>query len=157
MTPDSLPDEAGVDTIRAIQRELAQRGFGPVAGDGLMRPVTRAAIMSYEYDHRLAAHGRGDRGIAERLVLGAPATAASVRRRRGAVSARRRDHQAGPAPACRERLSPRDVRMAASIRHGDRHPRFREGSGPEPQGPHFRRDRCRLQSSGARLKSAEAR
>ena len=58
-TPEALPDEAGADTIRAIQRELNQRGFGPVGSDGIMRPVTRAAIMSYEHDNRLAAHGRG--------------------------------------------------------------------------------------------------
>jgi peptidoglycan hydrolase-like protein with peptidoglycan-binding domain len=74
LTPDALPDEAGVDTIRAIQRELAQRGFGPVVGDGVMRPVTRAAILAYEYDHRLPLTGEATEALLTRLVLGVPAT-----------------------------------------------------------------------------------
>ena len=72
--PGSLPDEAGVDTIKAIQRELGQRGFGPVASDGIMRPVTRAAIMAYEHDHRLPLTGEASEALLSRLVLGAPAT-----------------------------------------------------------------------------------
>ncbi|MBX9588130.1 MAG: peptidoglycan-binding protein [Hyphomonadaceae bacterium] len=73
-TLDVLPAEAGADTVRAIQRELNQRGFGPVAGDGVMRPVTRAAIMSYEHDNRLPLTGEATEALLTRLVLGAPAT-----------------------------------------------------------------------------------
>src|SRR5262249_55037517 len=72
--PEPLADEAGADTIRAIQRELDQRGFGPVASDGVMRPATRAAIMSYEHDNRLPLTGLASEVLLTRLVLGAPAT-----------------------------------------------------------------------------------
>jgi peptidoglycan hydrolase-like protein with peptidoglycan-binding domain len=75
IVPDGLPDEAGADTIRGIQRELTQRGFGPVASDGIMRPVTRAAIMAYEFDYRLPLTGEATEALLSRLVLGATATA----------------------------------------------------------------------------------
>src|SRR5262245_49180643 len=68
----ALPDEAGADTIRGIQRELGQRGFGPVTSDGVMRPVTRAAIMAYEYDNRLPLTGEATEALLSRLLLGAP-------------------------------------------------------------------------------------
>src|SRR5690606_26058679 len=33
-----------VDVVRAVQRELAHRGYEPGAADGLVHPVTRAAV-----------------------------------------------------------------------------------------------------------------
>ena len=42
------PDAASPDTIRAIQRELRQKGYGNLSSDGTLRPQTRAAIMAYE-------------------------------------------------------------------------------------------------------------
>lgn len=74
ITPEGLRDEASTETVRAIQRELSQRGFGPLASDGIMRPVTRAAIMSYEAEHRLPYTGEATEALLARLVLGAPAT-----------------------------------------------------------------------------------
>jgi len=74
----TLPDateEASADTIRAIQRELKQRGYGPLASDGAMRPVTRAAIMAFEHDNRLPLTGEATEPLLKRLVLGAPAVA----------------------------------------------------------------------------------
>lgn len=71
--PEDLPGDAGADTVRAIQRELNQRGFGPLASDGTMRLVTRAAIMSYEDDNRLPYTAEATEGLLTRLVLGAPA------------------------------------------------------------------------------------
>ena len=41
------PDAASPDTIRAIQRELRQKGYGNLSSDGTLRPQTRAAIMAY--------------------------------------------------------------------------------------------------------------
>jgi peptidoglycan hydrolase-like protein with peptidoglycan-binding domain len=70
----ALPDEAGADTIRVIQRELVQRGLGPVAVDGVMRPATRAAILAYEYDNRLPLTGEATEPLLRSLLLGAPST-----------------------------------------------------------------------------------
>jgi peptidoglycan hydrolase-like protein with peptidoglycan-binding domain len=72
--PRTMPEQAGADTIRAIQRELNERGFGPVASDGTVSTVTRAAIMSYEHDNRMPLTGEATETLLKRLVLGAPAT-----------------------------------------------------------------------------------
>lgn len=72
--PEVPQDEAGADTIRAIQRELKQRGYGPPVSDGIMRPITRAAIMAYEQETRLPLTGEASEALLKRLLLGAPAT-----------------------------------------------------------------------------------
>jgi peptidoglycan hydrolase-like protein with peptidoglycan-binding domain len=76
-TLDGLPAaadsaEEDTETIRAVQRELRQRGYGPLVSDGIMRPVTRAAIMAYEHDQS-AAH-REARGVPEARPAGASLT-----------------------------------------------------------------------------------
>jgi peptidoglycan hydrolase-like protein with peptidoglycan-binding domain len=75
-TLDGLPavgDTADEDTetIRALQRELHQRGYGPLASDGTMRPVTRAAIMAYEHDQNLPLSGEASEMLLGRVLLGA--------------------------------------------------------------------------------------
>jgi peptidoglycan hydrolase-like protein with peptidoglycan-binding domain len=75
-TLDGLPavaDTAGEDTetIRALQRELHQRGYGPLVSDGIMRPVTRAAIMAYEHDQGLPLSGEASEVLLGRVLLGA--------------------------------------------------------------------------------------
>jgi hypothetical protein len=76
---DSLPESpeaiADVETIRAVQRELTQRGYGPLAIDGIIRPATRAGIMAYEHDQGLALTGRASDALLKRMLLGAPAAA----------------------------------------------------------------------------------
>jgi peptidoglycan hydrolase-like protein with peptidoglycan-binding domain len=74
-TPEALPDEASTETIKGIQRELARLGYGQIGSDGIIRPVTRAAIMAYEYDHRLPLTGEATEALLSRLVLGPPAAA----------------------------------------------------------------------------------
>jgi peptidoglycan hydrolase-like protein with peptidoglycan-binding domain len=73
--PDPLPAgagrEAGPDTIRAIQRELKLRGYGPLPVDGSMGLTTRAAIMAYEHDQGLALEGQASERLLRRLLLGA--------------------------------------------------------------------------------------
>src|SRR5689334_2185869 len=48
--PAPKADAQSAETIRAIQRELRQRGYGALPSDGSLRPATRAAIMAYEFD-----------------------------------------------------------------------------------------------------------
>jgi len=61
---------ASPDTIRAIQRELRQRGYGNLASDGTLRPSTRAAIMAYEYDNGLLLTGQASEGLLSRILFG---------------------------------------------------------------------------------------
>jgi len=71
--PASTSQEAGAETVRAIQRELKLRGYGPVAGDGAMGLATRAAIMAFEYDQGLALSGEASEPLLRRILLGAAA------------------------------------------------------------------------------------
>lgn len=70
---DSVQEDT--ETVRAVQRELHQRGYGPLVSDGNMRPLTRAAIMAYEHDHGLPLSGEASDVQLKRIVLGGPASA----------------------------------------------------------------------------------
>jgi peptidoglycan hydrolase-like protein with peptidoglycan-binding domain len=72
------------DTIRAIERELRQRGYGPLVSDGSLRPATRAAIMAFEFDNGLPLTGQANEILLGRILFGAgaaadPVTAGKVR------------------------------------------------------------------------------
>jgi peptidoglycan hydrolase-like protein with peptidoglycan-binding domain len=76
--------DADIETVRAIQRELKARGYGPFAGDGVIGLTTRAAIMAFEFDHGLGLTGEASEDLLRRILLGAspdiePAGAAKVR------------------------------------------------------------------------------
>jgi peptidoglycan hydrolase-like protein with peptidoglycan-binding domain len=60
-------------TIRAIQRELATRGFDPGPVDGTIGLMTRAAIMAYEHDEGLLLSGEPTEALLRRIILGASA------------------------------------------------------------------------------------
>jgi peptidoglycan hydrolase-like protein with peptidoglycan-binding domain len=68
-------DAAGPDTVRAIQRELRQRGYGNLTADGTVRPQTRAAIMAYEYDNGLPLTGQASEPLLGRILFGAASAA----------------------------------------------------------------------------------
>jgi peptidoglycan hydrolase-like protein with peptidoglycan-binding domain len=78
--PAGPDDAADVETIRAIQRELKLRGYGPVGGDGVIGLTTRAAIMAFEHDHAMALSGEASERLLKRILLGAagPASADSL-------------------------------------------------------------------------------
>jgi peptidoglycan hydrolase-like protein with peptidoglycan-binding domain len=71
-TEGSAAPAAGVshETVRAIQRELAAQGFGPVPSDGSVGLATRTAIMAYEHDHGLALTATPSEQLLKRLLLG---------------------------------------------------------------------------------------
>ena len=75
--PAGPDDAADAETIRAIQRELKLRGYGPLPGDGLMGLGTRAAIMAFEHDNGMALSGEASNRLLKRILLGAadPASA----------------------------------------------------------------------------------
>jgi peptidoglycan hydrolase-like protein with peptidoglycan-binding domain len=70
--PDADEDS---ETIRAVQRELRHHGYGALVSDGVMRAVTRAAIMAYEHDHGLPLAGEASGALLKRVLLGASAHA----------------------------------------------------------------------------------
>jgi peptidoglycan hydrolase-like protein with peptidoglycan-binding domain len=73
-TPDSLPDapdaEGLPETIRAVQRELHMRGYGPLTADGVPGLLTRAAIMAFEHDAKAPLTGEATEALLKRLLLG---------------------------------------------------------------------------------------
>lgn len=53
--PADAPATAdGAEAIRAVQRELHQRGYDAGTPDGVPGLITRAAVLAYEWDHGLA-------------------------------------------------------------------------------------------------------
>jgi peptidoglycan hydrolase-like protein with peptidoglycan-binding domain len=58
---------ASRDTIREVQRKLAERGYRPGAADGIMGRATRAALMEFQRKENLAVTGRADRQTREAL------------------------------------------------------------------------------------------
>jgi peptidoglycan hydrolase-like protein with peptidoglycan-binding domain len=73
-TPDTLPDapdaEGHPETIRAVQRELQNRGYGPLTADGVPGLLTRAAIMAFEHDTKAPLTGEATEALLKRLLLG---------------------------------------------------------------------------------------
>jgi peptidoglycan hydrolase-like protein with peptidoglycan-binding domain len=154
--PEDLPGEAGADTVRAIQRELNQRGFGPLASDGSMRLVTRAAIMSYEHDNRLPYTAQATEGLLTRLVLGAsainpPTGAGEVQSPHAEATIKQVQRMLA---AGGYRPGPTDGRLGvetvAAIRA------FEQDQGLAPKGRISADVVVRLQNSATRLKAAEA-
>jgi peptidoglycan hydrolase-like protein with peptidoglycan-binding domain len=154
--PEDLPGEAGADTVRAIQRELNQRGFGPLASDGSMRLVTRAAIMSYEHDNRLPYTAQATEGLLTRLVLGAsainpPTGAGEVQSPHAEATIKQVQRMlaaGGYRPGSADgRLG---VETVAAIRA------FEQDQGLAPKGRISADVVVRLQNSATRLKAAEA-
>lgn len=67
-----------VDTIRAIQRELRNRGYDAGDSDGVADLVTRAAIMAYETDHRFPLTGMPRKALLQQILMGTTAEAAPM-------------------------------------------------------------------------------
>lgn len=63
------------DTVRAIQRELAAKGYEPGEIDGVAGVLTRAAIMAYQSDVNLPVTGEASTELLEHIVLGGPGAA----------------------------------------------------------------------------------
>jgi peptidoglycan hydrolase-like protein with peptidoglycan-binding domain len=82
---DALPEtpQSNADTVRAVQRELALKGYGTLSSDGVLGLSTRAAIMAYEHDNSLPLMGEATEALLKRLVIGAsgadPSGAGKVR------------------------------------------------------------------------------
>lgn len=69
--PEPGATDGRPDTIKAIQRELATRGYGPVAVDGIPGLATRAAIMAFEVDEGLPLTAIANEQMLKNILLGA--------------------------------------------------------------------------------------
>lgn len=69
--PEPGATDGRVDTIKAIQRELSTRGYGPVAIDGIPGLATRAAIMAFEADEGLPLTAIANEQMLKNILLGA--------------------------------------------------------------------------------------
>lgn len=56
--------------VRAIQRELAQRGYRPGRQDGFVDLPTRMAILAYQYDAGLQLTGAPSEGLLKHILFG---------------------------------------------------------------------------------------
>lgn len=68
--PEAPDAEGTSETIRAVQRELQLLGYGPLQVDGVPGLLTRAAIMAFEHDNRMALTGEATETLLKRLLLG---------------------------------------------------------------------------------------
>jgi len=68
--PTAHADTASADTVRAIQRELAQRGYMAAVADGLANRDTRAAILAFEFDQGLALTADPSETLLRAIILG---------------------------------------------------------------------------------------
>jgi hypothetical protein len=122
-----------------------------------MRPVTRAAILSWEYDNKLPLTGEATEALLTRLVLGAPGNE---------VGTSAREVQSAHAEATIKRVQrllsangyrpgPADGRLRSDTVEAIR--AFEQDQGLAPKGRVSAEVLARLQASTGRLKSAEAR
>jgi peptidoglycan hydrolase-like protein with peptidoglycan-binding domain len=74
--------------VKAVQRELSQRGYDAGTADGLMRDQTRNAISSFEKDHGLTVTGMPSDELLRQILLGDTVKAAAAT---GAVTPQRVD------------------------------------------------------------------
>jgi hypothetical protein len=59
----------GVDVIRAVQRELSQRGYKPGVPSGVATAATRRAIMAFQHDHGLPPTGEPSEALLKAIVF----------------------------------------------------------------------------------------
>ncbi len=72
------PPAASMETVKAVQRELARRGYSVGADDGRVRIITREAIIAYEFDRDLALTGEASEALLKDMLF-APVTPKSQR------------------------------------------------------------------------------
>jgi peptidoglycan hydrolase-like protein with peptidoglycan-binding domain len=66
----TTPAVDATEVTRAVQRELKIRGYETGSADGSPSLMTRAAIMSFEYDHALPMTGKPSQRLLKAIILG---------------------------------------------------------------------------------------
>ena len=70
LPPLQIEEGAPQLLVRAVQRELAERGFDVGAEDGRLSDKTKAAISTYEKDHELPVTGMATDELLRHILLG---------------------------------------------------------------------------------------
>ncbi len=83
--PGADPTEARRATVRAIQGELARRGYEPGAANGAPGLVTRAAVLAYEHDQGLPLTADPSPEVLAHLRHGTSAPGAAIGIEAGAM------------------------------------------------------------------------
>jgi peptidoglycan hydrolase-like protein with peptidoglycan-binding domain len=78
LPPLDLEEGAPQLVVRAVQRELAARGFDVGAEDGKLSDKTKAAISTYEKDHGLPVTGVATDELLRHILLGDSAQPANA-------------------------------------------------------------------------------
>ena len=155
--PKAPAREASVETVRGIQRELNRRGYGPIANDGTVRPITRAAIISFEQDNRLPLTGEATEALLARLVLGPSATDGATAAAAGQVQSPHAEETIRQVQrllaANGYRPGPADGRLGADTVEALR--AFEKDQGLAVKGRVSAEVLARLQASASKLKAAE--
>ncbi len=88
-----LPVNTGntAELVRALQRELKNKGYDPGAEDGATGLLTRAAIFAYEYDHKLGLTAEPSEQLLQTIVLGRSSQRGATRQRARIASGAARD------------------------------------------------------------------
>ena len=60
---------AGSEIIKAVQRELARKGYDPGTQDGVPGLMTRAAIMAFEWDYGLGLTGEPTETLLQQILI----------------------------------------------------------------------------------------
>ncbi len=117
--------------VKAVQRELGQRGYDAGTPDGLLRDQTRNAISSFEKDHGLTVTGAPSDELLRQILLGDTVKAAAAT---GAVAAATRVDatppkgdstvRGGAADPCRSRLRAGTGRRRDGQQHRERDQRL---------------------------------
>lgn len=58
-------------TVRAIQKQLASKGYDPGPADGLHGSLTRAAILAFQHDNGLPVTGVASDALLKQIIFGA--------------------------------------------------------------------------------------
>jgi peptidoglycan hydrolase-like protein with peptidoglycan-binding domain len=80
-------DGTSSDLVRAVQRELTQRGYNPGPQDGTVSPLTRAAILAYEKDQGLPSTGEASERLLKAMLFSGPPVPAPSASARSSSSA----------------------------------------------------------------------
>ena len=76
----SVPEKVDPETIRAVQRELTQRGYRPGPTDGRLGTETVAAIKAFENDLGMVPAGRVSAEVLTLLQVPGPVPVAQAER-----------------------------------------------------------------------------
>jgi peptidoglycan hydrolase-like protein with peptidoglycan-binding domain len=61
------------ETVRAVQRQLASKGYEPGPADGVHGLFTRAAVMAFQHDNDLPVTGEVSEALLKQVIFGSSA------------------------------------------------------------------------------------